>query len=80
MLAVEVGHFKYRERMAGGAKGVTETEIHVGLSVVLALNRLMAKSINFPTNHTCQHPSGLEYLWPPDVQGLLLTCLLKVYP
>ena len=34
--------------------------------------RLTTNSINFSTNDTHQHPSGLEYCWPPDVQGLLL--------
>uniref|UniRef100_M4B9D7 Uncharacterized protein n=1 Tax=Hyaloperonospora arabidopsidis (strain Emoy2) TaxID=559515 RepID=M4B9D7_HYAAE len=40
--------------------------------------RLIANSIDFPTKGTRQHPFGLEYLWTHDVQGLLLTCLLKI--
>ena len=53
-------------------KDVTETEIQRTMSVVLAPNRLITNSVDFPTKDTRQHPSGLEYLWPPDVQGLLL--------
>ena len=61
-----------------GANDVTETEIQIRISVVLALNRLIMNIIDLHTRDTGQHPSGLEYLWPPDVQGLLLTYWFKV--
>ena len=44
-----------------GANDVTETEIQIRISVVLALNRLTTNSINFTTKDTRQHLSGLEY-------------------
>ena len=46
--------------MAGG-NDVTETEIQIIISVVLAPNRLITNSIDFATKDTCQHPSGMEY-------------------
>ena len=67
----------------GGANDVTETEIQRSISVFLAPNRLIKNIIDFPTKDTRQHPSGMEYLWPPDswftahvfVQDLYPDCL-----
>ena len=40
--------------------------------MVLASNRFKTESFDFSTKDTRQHPSGMEYFRPPDVQGLLL--------
>ena len=79
MMVVEMGHFNHREWMAG-SHDVTETEIQRSISVYLAPNILVTNCIDFSTKDTRQHPSGLENLWPTDVQGVLLTCLFKVCP
>ena len=78
-MVVKVDHVKHREWMVG-ASYIRETKIQRSISVVLAPNRSITNSIDFPTKDARQHPSGLEYLWLPDVHGFLLTCLFKVCP
>ena len=63
-----MNHVKHREWMAG-ASYIREIKIQRSISVVLAPNSLIMNSIDFSTKDTRQHPSGLEYLWPPDIPG-----------